>query len=150
MKRPWRGIFLALGPLVMGPTIAILALAILDDGFARVLERCPFFVIFAASVVAVIFFGIQSTCSALIMEIAFDSGLRPRSLRSVSLATLLGALSGALPPALRTGEWCAIAPFCGLGAVVGLLISSIIYFCDDPNTDAKLRDDDGVAGGGGV
>jgi hypothetical protein len=81
---------------------------------------------------AIIICGIQSICYTIFMEIAFSRGLIRRSWQSIAYSTLLGALSGisfifySIPG--TKASISSLALYSLVGAIVGLVISSLIYW----------------------
>lgn len=122
MRRRHRIALELLGPPLLGTVLfdLYMAAAALNLG---VLVLLPV-VLFAAIPLA----GLQTLGFAVVMELAFSSGLDPRSWRSVLLATGLGAVSGFPVELMRTGgRPFRDAPlFVLLGLAVGFVIGSLI------------------------
>jgi hypothetical protein len=79
---------------------------------------------------ALIVCGIQSACYTILMELAYRRGLSRRSFKAIAFSTILGILSGASFSLYSDSPIHASSflYFCSVGAGVGAVIASIIYY----------------------
>lgn len=85
---------------------------------------------------AVVFCGIQSVLYTIAMEWAFRRGCGRRSAQCILLSTALGVMSGAvilLFVAGQASDRLILLLYPGVGAAVGLLIGTIIFFFEPKN-----------------
>jgi hypothetical protein len=131
MRKLWRVLLELFGPAILGGTLMFFF--VISNSDQPIKFRNVFWVLIVYMAFALIFCGIQSVVYTIVMEWAYSRGMNRRSIRSVCLSCILGALSGfailAIPPG-KPFDSLSIRLFPGIGTIVGASIASIIYLLE--------------------